>query len=102
MRSTQDLIGELRQASQGAALTLLVVAFENTCKTISAELTDYDALMELNNLVLDGGSPVGIVRCRLEGKRVFLEARPLQENLDDPEVARILDEVTDRVRDKLR
>jgi hypothetical protein len=62
MRTTNELIAELRNESTGCAFVLLVVGFERESKMVSSNLNDTDALEELNALVRQGGHPLGFLR----------------------------------------
>jgi hypothetical protein len=98
MRSTADLIIELRQQSKGCVVTLLIVAFDDMYENVSAELSDDDALAKLNKLVLDGGSTIGLLWGRMEGGLFVMEYRLLEENMDHAGAALIMEEVASHTR----
>jgi hypothetical protein len=103
MRTTKDLIAELRtEASQGE-YAYLAVGFPNETKMLSARKGDGDALRELNALVEQGGHPLGFIKFGpVAGKHLSVSCRPLVEYADDPFPGQLLREICEGLAEKLQ
>jgi hypothetical protein len=77
MRKTSDLIDEMFAEAKAAWLVAIVVGFENETKFVFSSRKH--PLEELNELVKNGGSPVGLLRFDKQNRSVQGSYRPFQE-----------------------
>jgi hypothetical protein len=77
MRTTKDLIEELRSRAEGAFVAGIVVGFENKTEFVWANAPD--ALGDLNALVEHGGEPVALCRMDKAEGVVNYSLQPLEE-----------------------
>jgi hypothetical protein len=77
MRKTSDLVNEMRQEAKKAWLAAIVVGFETETKFVFS--TDRTPLQNLNQLVKNGGSPLGLLRFEKEGTAVQGSYRAFSE-----------------------
>lgn len=61
MRSTKELIDELKQEGTGHWVAFLPIAFDKTTIFVNKSMSDEDALTMLNDAVQQGGIPIGII-----------------------------------------
>jgi hypothetical protein len=80
MRTTAELVSEMRMVAKNAWLAAIAVGFENDTKFVFN--TSPYALEELNNLVKQGGSPIGILRFEKTGTSIQGMYRPFVEYED--------------------
>jgi hypothetical protein len=80
MRTTKDLIDELRMEGTHAEVVQLAVGFPQETKFVSSLMNDVDALNELNSLVAKGGHPLGFIRAIRQGERLHFEQRVLPDH----------------------
>jgi hypothetical protein len=76
-RATADLIDELRECARKASQTALVVGFEAHTEFVWND--DDKPLEKLNDLVEQGGEPVGMIGFTLEKGKGKFHVRPLAE-----------------------
>jgi hypothetical protein len=88
MRTPDDLAKELKQASEGAICCGLAVEFEDT--TLFVFGSDQDAAEKLNDMILQGGKPVGFIRAIGEPGHLKIESRTLAEYANDPDMTEYL------------
>ncbi len=82
MRTTSDLINEMQEEAKTAFLVVIAVAFNTETKFV---FSSHNHLLEaLNQLVENGGSPVGILRFVRENSSVQGYYRPFEEYADAP------------------
>jgi len=77
MRKTADLVQELREESKKAWLGAIAVGFETDTKFVFS--SSRHPLEDLNKLVNNGGSPVGLLRFEKNGSTVEGSYRPFEE-----------------------
>lgn len=77
MRKTSDLIEEMVQEAKKVWLVAIAVGFETETKFVFSSRRH--PLEELNQLVQNGGSPIGLLRFEKENKSVQGSYRPFQE-----------------------
>ena len=77
MRKTSDLVDEMRAEAKNALLVAIVVGFETETKFIFSS-RKYP-LEELDQLVRDGGAPLGLLRFDKEKTLVQGSYRPFAE-----------------------
>ena len=77
MRKTSDLVNEMRQQAKKAWLAAIVVGFETETKFVFS--SDRTPLQNLNQLVKNGGSPLGLLRFEKEGTKVQGSYRAFSE-----------------------
>lgn len=77
MRNTLDLVNEMREEAKKAWLVAIVVGFENETKFVFS--SDSHSLEELNQLVQNGGSPIGLLRFEKENNTIQGAYRPFEE-----------------------
>src|SRR4029450_6951866 len=83
MRTTKGLIAEVREElKRPGVLAFLVVYFEDREHGEMIPGNEPDAVAQLNEMVNEGGKPVGI----LWVERGEVRARPLVESANDPDV----------------
>jgi hypothetical protein len=99
MRTTVDLIEELHAESIGSNVASLVVGFGNTTLFVCANAED--PLSELNEMIQNGGQPVGIIRMAQDGPELSLVGRPLEEYAGDDWIRQYLVSLTQTFRDQL-
>ncbi len=78
MRSTRELIRELRREAERLTHVAVAVAFDQETKFVLAAAAD--PLSELNGLVQAGGVPLGILGVLEGGGEARFYARPLHEH----------------------
>jgi len=101
MRTTRDLIVELRAEAARAEFVLLAVGFPTETKMVCSTPSNVDALEDLNTLVAQDGHPLGFIRCTRQGTRRVMESCPLAEYDDDPVPGQVLREICKRMADGL-
>ncbi len=99
MRTTKDLIAELQAEAASAEFVLLVVGFQTESKIVDARQPD--AQETLDALVLQGGHPLGYLRCVRRGQHRCIETRVLPEYGDDPVPSRVLQQLCEITGDSL-
>ncbi|MDD1686376.1 hypothetical protein [Methanoregula sp.] len=77
MRKTSDLVNEMRAESEHAWLVAIAVGFETETKFVFSSRRH--PLEELDQLVKNGGSPVGLLRFDKENSTVQGSYRPFLE-----------------------
>jgi len=77
MRNTSDLVNEMLAEAKTAWLLAIVVGFEKDTKFVFS--TSKQPLEELNRLVQDGGSPVGLLKFEKTGDTITGKYRPFEE-----------------------
>jgi hypothetical protein len=77
MRKTSDLVNEMLKEAKNAWLVAIVVGFENDTRFVFS--SQKQPLVELNQLVQQGGSPVGLLRFDKENSQVQGSYRPFEE-----------------------
>lgn len=82
MRKTADLVQELQEEAKTAWLAAIAVGFENETKFVFS--SGKQPLVELNKLVKNGGSPIGLLRFEKENSVVQGLFRPFEEYVDEP------------------
>jgi len=80
MRNTADLVNEMIREAKTAYLAAIAVGFETDTKFVFS--SDRQPLAELNRLVKEGGSPVGLLRFEREDAGVQGSYRPFEEYAD--------------------
>ena len=80
-----ELVQEMRAEAASADYLMLAVAFEEDTKFISSHLSDEQALKKLNEMVNDGGTPLGFIKAnskKSEGGKteIFLKPKALKEH----------------------
>ena len=82
MRKTSDLINELEAETKTAWLVAIAVAFNNETQFVfSSQNHTLDAL---NQLVKNGGSPIGLLRFVKENGSIQGYYRPFDEYANEP------------------
>ena len=77
MRKTSDLVDEIRAEAKDAWLVAIVVGFETETQFVFSSRKH--PLEELNQLVKNGGSPLGLLRFDKENTRVQGSYSPFAE-----------------------
>ncbi|MGA2918004.1 hypothetical protein [Methanoregula sp.] len=77
MRKTSDLVDEMRAEAKDAWLVAIVVGFETETKFVFSSRRH--PLEELNQLVHNGGSPIGLLRFDKEHAMIQGSYRPFGE-----------------------
>jgi hypothetical protein len=77
MRKTSDLVNEMLNEAKGAWLVAIAVGFESETKFVFSSRKQ--PLAELNQLVQNGGSPIGLLRFDKQNSQVQGSFRPFQE-----------------------
>jgi hypothetical protein len=77
MRKTSDLVEEMRAEAKNAWLVAIVVGFESETQFVFSSRRH--PLEELNQLVKNGGSPLGLLRFDREKTQVQGSYRPFAE-----------------------
>jgi hypothetical protein len=77
MRKTSDLVDEMRAEAKNAWLVAIAVGFETETKFVFSSRRH--PLEELDQLVLNGGSPIGLLRFDKETSTVQGSYRPFVE-----------------------
>src|SRR5690242_14420185 len=90
VRSTLDLIHELRQEQESGRFVVvaLAVGFENSTSFVSAK--DPNPLEKLNAFVEQGGEPIGFLALTRSGREGTVETRLLDEYLGQEWAAQYL------------
>jgi hypothetical protein len=91
MRTTVELIEELKAEAAKFTTVVLVVGFESTNVSIPAE--GLDGLKLLNEAVESGGEPIGLIGTVLDGRTMRLYNRVLAEHADEPWAHEFMDKV---------
>jgi hypothetical protein len=76
-RTTKEVVEELMSESEGSFLTALVVGFDNQIKFVFSN--SEEPLKELNEMVENGGEPVGLICCTRENTILTFSTWPLAE-----------------------
>ena len=98
MRTTDELIEKLMLESQGG-IACLIVEFKNRSLFVFSSADD--PLRELNEMVENGGNPVGIMRM-VKGKgSVLISVRPLEEFSKDRYINGYLTTLAETFRQRL-
>ena len=82
MRKTSDLIEEMTEEAQTAWLVAIAVGFETETKFVFS--SSHHPLEDLNKLVKNGGSPIGLLRFEKEKTTVQGLFRPFEEYEKEP------------------
>jgi hypothetical protein len=77
MRNTADLINEMKKEAKDAYLVAIAVGFSDETKFVFSSARD--PLGDLNRLVKEGGSPIGLLRFEKKGDTVEGAYRPFSE-----------------------
>lgn len=77
MRKTSDLVDEMLAEAKKAWLVAIVVGSEQETKFVFS--SGKHPLEELNQLVQNGGSPIGLLRFELENATIQGSFRPFDE-----------------------
>jgi hypothetical protein len=77
MRKTSDLVNEMLAEAKNAWLVAIVVGFENDTQFVFSSRKQ--PLVELNQLVQKGGSPIGLLRFDKENSQIQGSFRPFEE-----------------------
>ena len=77
MRKTSDLVDEMLAEAKKAWLVAIAVGFQNETKFVFSSRRH--PLEELNQLVQNGGSPIGLLRFDKENSIIQGSYRPFQE-----------------------
>jgi hypothetical protein len=77
MRKTSDLVNEMLTEAKSAWLVAIAVGFETETKFVFSSRKQ--PLAELNQLVQNGGSPIGLLRFDKENAQVQGSFRPFEE-----------------------
>jgi hypothetical protein len=77
MRKTSELIDEMRAEAKSAWLVAIAVGFETETKFVFSSRKH--PLEELDQLVKNGGSPIGLLRFDKEKTKVQGSYRPFEE-----------------------
>lgn len=77
MRKTSDLVDEMLAEAKKAWLVAIAVGFQNETKFVFSSRKH--PLEELDQLVKNGGSPIGLLRFDKEDKTIQGSYRPFQE-----------------------
>ena len=85
MRKTSDLVNEMRTEAKNAWLVAISVGFENETKFVFSSSTH--PFEDLDKLVKNGGSPIGLLRFEKEDTAVQGSYRPFEEYGNEPWVA---------------
>ena len=85
MRNTADLVNEMLQESKKAWIVAIVVGFPTETKFVFS--TNRKPLEELNQLVKQGGSPIGLLHFEKEGITIQGAYRPFEEYVNAEWVA---------------
>lgn len=101
MRTTRDVIVELRAEAAKAEFVLLAVGFPTETKMVSSTQSDVGSLEELNGLVAQDGHPLGFIRCTRQGTRRVIASRPLAQYADDPVPGQVLRGICEYMADSL-
>jgi hypothetical protein len=91
MRSTVELIHELREEAVGSMLTALVVGAQDATTYVWAN--DDNALDILNEAVREGGEPVGFISIGRSGGNLNVGCWPLKEYVGNSEIEDSLKEL---------
>ena len=98
LRTTGELIEELMLESEGG-IACLIVGFKNRSLFVFSSADD--PLRELNEMVENGGNPVGIMRM-VKGKgSVLISVRPLEEFSKDRYINGYLTTLAETFRQRL-
>lgn len=81
MRTTQELISELRTESQSFEHALLVVLLPNGPGLVPSSMSDEEALKRLDGFLQNSGQPIGFVRFQKNA----VDSRLLVEWQDKPD-----------------
>ena len=96
MRTTKDLIDELKTASRGGRPASLIVAFAKETKFVHSN--DEGALETLNAMVKAGGQPMGFALVRQKKGELTVTLRPLAEHRGDEFVRNHLTELSGSIQ----
>jgi hypothetical protein len=77
MRKTSDLVDEMLTEAKNAWLVAIAVGFENETKFVFS--SQRHPLEVLDQLVLKGGSPIGLLRFDKENSTIQGSYRPFEE-----------------------
>ena len=88
MRNTSDLVSEMRKEAKKSWLVAIAVGFDADTKFFFS--SDRTALQNLNQLVKNGGSPVGLLKFEQEGSAIQWSYRAFSEYADEPWVSQYL------------
>jgi DNA helicase HerA-like ATPase len=100
MRSTADLIEELDREAGNFTRAALVVGFENTTTYVFS--TDENRLDALNDLVRNGGEPIGLFGIDLSHGLLNVHHRTLDEYADASWAERYLEALLAGFREQLQ
>jgi hypothetical protein len=93
MRKTSELVDEMRAEAKNAWLVAIAVGFETETKFVFSSRRH--PLEELDQLVRNGGSPIGLLRFDKEGSAVQGSYRPFEEYETEEWAKKYLDGLLD-------
>jgi hypothetical protein len=88
MRKTSDLVTEMLAEAKNAWLVAIAVGFEGETKFVFSR--QKHPLEALNQLVQNGGSPLGLLRFDKEKTKIQGSFRPFEEYADEEWVSKFL------------
>jgi hypothetical protein len=100
MRTTDDLIAELDEEAGNFTSAALVVGFENTTTYVFS--TDEHRLDTLNDLVRNGGEPIGLFGIDLSHGMLNIHHRTLDEYADASWAERYLEALLEGFMEQLK
>ena len=98
MRTTAEVIEELTIESEDG-MACLIVDFESTRLFVYS--TADDPLGELNEMVKNGGTPLGIIKVVKGNGSLFISGRPLEEFSNDDYIRGYLTTLAEIFRQRL-
>jgi hypothetical protein len=98
VRTTGDVIEELILESEGG-VACLIVRFKNTSLFVFS--SGDDPAGELNEMIENGGNPVGIMQLVKRNGSVLISVRPLEEFSGDHSIRGYLSTLAETFREKL-
>lgn len=93
MRKTSDLVNEMLKEAKNAYLVAIAVGFENDTRFVFS--SQRQPLMELNQLVQKGGSPIGLLRFEKENSHIQGSFRPFEEYANEEWATKYLTDLLD-------
>ena len=93
LRTTADLICELDAEASLCTKVALAVGFEHTTLFVFSGIDDN--LKKLNEMIRNGGEPIGFIAYRCDGNgQLTIACRPLEEYADEPWAQQYLEGLT--------
>nr|WP_319376062.1 hypothetical protein [uncultured Methanoregula sp.] len=99
MRKTSDLVDEMRAEAKGAWLVAIAVGFEKETKFVFSSRRY--PLVELDQMVRDGGAPVGLLKFDKVNSAVQGSYRPFAEYENEDWAKQYLAGLLDRTQEIL-